>query len=73
MTLPKQGDRVRIKKGAVVYSTGALGERVAKRSYVVTAASDVLPGVRGWGDGRPQVRWSGAGGYWCRSSDWEAL
>jgi hypothetical protein len=73
--LPKRGDRIRIKKGAIVFSTapgvGREGVAVTRAQVVTVRDADrgyvSSDGFRGSGDDRfrqGQVRWAGVGGYW---------
>jgi hypothetical protein len=69
----KRGDRVRILKGAIVYSMRPKGTKAAGRNFTVTVVSvgcgqnfpeghprhDKTYPVR-----NPEVTWVGSGGYW---------
>lgn len=67
----KPGDRIRVLKGARVFSTAPgwpLQGKIAPCEQSVTAAS-VEPEARSHHQGREvtipgRVRWKGAGGYW---------
>lgn len=73
--VPKRGDRVRIKKGSIVFSTAPGIDRqgvVTQRAQLVTVhdadrgyfSSDGYRGSDGDRLRQGQVRWAGAGGYW---------
>lgn len=70
----KKGDRVRIKAGSVIESTGDRNKGVAKRARVVTVIcfdEAVTPSemdLRFYPDIQPRlakVQWAGSGSYWC--------
>lgn len=67
--LPRQGDQVRIPRGAYIKTTHPDGDRIAKRSQVVTVAHS----SHGWEQQPPVVSWAGSGGYWCDSWEWEPM
>lgn len=67
--LPKRGEKVRIPKGAYISTTHPAGDRIAKRSQVVTVSHSFPHGLSGQGE----VSWAGSGGYWCNAWEWEAV
>jgi hypothetical protein len=64
----KKGDRVRIKRGAPVYSTHPRhhGAIPAKRATVVTVyrTDEATPAHLGCKARPAMVHWAGSGGYW---------
>jgi hypothetical protein len=65
----QRGDRVRVKKGAIIRSTKTSLCRTASRTFVVRVF-DHQKGWAGmeWGESEvrnAKVEWVGAGGYWC--------
>lgn len=70
--MPMVGDRVRIPKGAYISTTHPAGDRIAKRSQVVTVKMIARAYEDHRGKRRPAtVTWTGTGGYWCDAWEWE--
>lgn len=67
--LPQPGEKVRIPKGAYIRSTHPNGDRIAKKSQVVTVSHVFQYGY----EGVPEVSWAGSGGYWCNAWEWENI
>lgn len=64
----KQGDWVRIKKGADVKSTHPQHKRFQTKRANVVEVHMKLPAFAGFEDHPPrpaQITWAGTGGYWC--------
>lgn len=64
--LPANGSKVVIPKGAYIETTHPQGDRIAKRSQVVT----VHHTLNGYDDVPSKVCWAGSGGYWCQAWEW---
>lgn len=73
-TLPKKGQKIRVKKGAAIGSTYPKLRRIATRSFTVVVHHIIEYSVKH--HNRPsEITWAGSGGYWCwvSSQDCEVL